>query len=130
MAGETARLRQDLTRLSQEAQSRDPETARELREAGDLIDDESITQKIQYSRGVIEMRDPEFARIGEEEIEENLEQLEEALQQASEAAGRMAGRQGLEESLEEAQDLQDRVASLNRRLRVYLQLYAAEAIQG
>ncbi len=116
MAGETARLRQDLTRLSQEAQSRDPETARELREAGDLIDDESITQKIQYSRGVIEMRDPEFARIGEEEIEENLEQLEEALRQASEAAGRMAGRQGLEESLEEAQDLQDRVASLNRRL--------------
>jgi hypothetical protein len=116
MAGETAQLRQDLTRLSQEAQTRDPETARELREAADLIDAESITQKIQYSRGVIEMRDPEFARIGEVEIQDNLEELGEALQDATEAAGRLAGREGLEESLEEARALQDRVASLNRRL--------------
>ena len=36
------------------------------------------------------MRDPEFARIGEMEIQDNLEQLGEALRESTEAAGRMA----------------------------------------
>lgn len=116
MAREMLELRQDLTRLSQEAQQQDADAARALRDAADLIEEEKMAEKIQYSRGVVEMRDPAFARIGEEEIAGNLEQLEESLERAVRATGRVTEREGLEETLEEARSLQERVASLDRRL--------------
>ncbi|HSG49676.1 MAG TPA: hypothetical protein VLA43_17775 [Longimicrobiales bacterium] len=117
MAREALELRQDLTRLSQEARARDREAARELAEAADAIDQEKLVEKIQYSRGVVEMREPEFARIGEEGIQASLDVVGEALREAVEAADRSAERQGLEETLDDAQDLQDRMASMERRLR-------------
>lgn len=117
MAREALELRQELTRLSQEARARDQEAARELAEAADAIDQEKLVEKIQYSRGVVEMREPEFARIGEEGIQASLDVLEEALREAVEAADRSAERQGLAETLDDARDLQDRMASLERRLR-------------
>ena len=61
-------------------------------------------------------RDPRFARIGEEDIAQGLEKLEESLREATSAAERLADRAGLEETLEDAQRLQDRMASLDRRL--------------
>jgi hypothetical protein len=116
MAQDMLQLRQDLTRLSQEAQRQDPEAARALRDAADLIEEEKIAEKIQYSRGVVEMRDPAFARIGEEEIEANLEALEAAVETAAAAAERVAEQEGLSETLDRARELQDRMASLDRRL--------------
>ncbi|MDT8342623.1 MAG: collagen-like protein, partial [Longimicrobiales bacterium] len=117
MAREAAELRQDLTRLSQEARARDPEAARELAEAAEAIDREKLVEKIQYSRGVVEMRDPDFARIGEEGIEASLDAVAEALEEAVAAAGRAADRRGLEDTLEDARALQDRMASMERRLQ-------------
>lgn len=116
MAREVGSLERDLNRLSQEARRQDDATARELREAVDEIDEAKLVQKIQYSRGVIEQRDPAFARSFERDIEADLERLESALEEAADAAGQTAGRAGLEESLDEARGLLDRVESLDRRL--------------
>ena len=116
MAREVGALERDLNRLSQEARQRDEATARELREAVNEIDEAKLIQKIQYSRGVLEQRDPEYARVFEETIEADLERLEQAVREATEAAADMQGQAGLAESLDEARDLLDRVESLDRRL--------------
>ena len=129
MAREVGELERDLNRLSQEARQRDEATARALGEAVNEIDESKLVQKLQYSRGVLEQRDPEYARVFEETIEADLERLEQAVQGASEAAAEMQGQAGLEESLDEARSLLDRVESLDRRLSDRAQ-EGAESGQG
>jgi len=117
MAADAAALEQQIRELSAEASSRDPETSRRLAEAAKFMDDDAgLANRIQYSRGVVEQRDPEFARIFEESIRAGLEELEGMLEEAAGSASRLAEEQGLERALDEAQDLQRGAESLARRL--------------
>jgi len=117
MAADAAALENQLRELADEARQRDAETSRQLAEAAEVMsDDAGLANRIQYSRGVVEQRDPEFARIFEESIRERLEELEEVLEGAAGAASRAAQEQGLERALDEAQDLQQGAESLARRL--------------
>ncbi len=117
MAEEARALEQQLRELAAEARQRDPETSRQLADAAEFMEnDAGLANRIQYSRGVVEQRDPEFARIFEESIRAGLEELEGMLEEAAGAASRAAEEQGLERALDEAQDLQRSAESLARRL--------------
>lgn len=116
MAQEAAELEQQLRQLAAEARQRDQETSRRLAEAADVMEETGVANAIRYSRGVVEQRDPEFARIFEERIRGALEELESTLEGAQEAAGRAAEEEGLERALDEARDLQQGAESLARRL--------------
>ncbi|MDT8368824.1 MAG: DUF4175 family protein [Longimicrobiales bacterium] len=116
MAAEAGSLERRLRELAAAARQRDAETSQRLAEAANVMERETLANRIQYSRGVVEQRDPGFARIFEEGIRSALEDLESALEEAAEAAGRAAAEEGLERALDEARDLQDATESLARRM--------------
>ena len=116
MAREVGELERDLDRLAADARQEDPQAARELGEAAEAIRSSRLNQKILWSRGVVEQREREFARIFEEGLEEDFESLRQQVAEASAAADRIAEEEGMSEALDQARDLVRGVESLNRRL--------------
>jgi hypothetical protein len=109
-------LRQDLERLAADARREDPEAARALGEAARGGEESNLQAKILYSRGVVEQREKELARVFERGLEEDLEAVRRRVANAAEAAEQLGDRQGMEEALDRAQELVRGVESLDRRL--------------
>jgi hypothetical protein len=116
MAGEVGALRNDLERLSADARREDPEAARAIGDAARAIEESNLQAKLLYSRGTVEQRESEMARIFERGLEEDFEALRRRVADAREAAERLTRQQGMEEALDRAQDLVRGVESLERRL--------------
>jgi hypothetical protein len=112
---ELAELEADLDRLSREARSDSPETARALREASGVIRDSKLKEKIRFSRGVIRERSDEYARNFEREIGRDFDKLIEGLDRADDALRAEGGERRLEDSLDDAQGLVQGLESMRDR---------------
>ncbi len=117
MAEEVGSLQRDMKRLSADARQEDPEAARAIDDAANAIEEGNLTAKILYSRGVVEQREKELARVFERGLEEDLEALRKKVENAAKVAQGLADAQGMEEALDRAQDLVQGVESLNERMQ-------------
>ncbi|MEK9501344.1 hypothetical protein [Gaopeijia maritima] len=116
MAREVGELERDLDRLAADARQEDPAAARELNEAAEAIRSTRLNQKILWSRGVVQQRERDFARIFEEGLEQDLETIRQQMAEAQEAAAGLAEREGMTDALDQARDLVRGMESLERRL--------------
>ena len=116
LTDEVAGLEAQLNRMSQGARSDQPETARKLRESATIIRDEQLKEKIRYSKGVLAGRDPEFARLFENQIRQDIDDVTERIAEARESVGEGGGERQ-ERMLERTRDLVENLASMEARLR-------------
>ena len=116
LTDEVAGLEAQLNRMSQGARNDQPETARKLRESATIIRDEQLKEKIRYSKGVLAGRDPEFARLFENQIRQDIDDVTERIAEARENVGEGGGERQ-ERMLERTRDLVENLASMEARLR-------------
>jgi len=116
LTDEVAGLEAQLNRMSQGARSDQPETARKLRDSATIIRDEQLKEKIRYSKGVLAGRDPEFARLFENQIRQDIDDVTERIAEARESVGEGGGERQ-ERMLERTRDLVENLASMEARLR-------------
>lgn len=116
LTDEVAGLEAQLNRMSQGARNDQPETARKLRESATIIRDEQLKEKIRYSKGVLAGRDPEFARLFENQIRQDIDDVTERIAEARESVGEGGGERQ-ERMLERTRDLVENLASMEARLR-------------
>ncbi|MEQ9398861.1 MAG: DUF4175 family protein [Longimicrobiales bacterium] len=122
-------LERQLDRAARDAQADNPESARNLKAAADEIRESKLKEKIQYSRGQIQARDPQTASILEIDIEGDLRNLQEHLEQARDASGQRQA-DPLEEALEQARDLVRGMEAMDRRLREGTEGQEGQAPEG
>ena len=116
LTDEVAGLEAQLNRMSQGARNDQPETARKLRESATIIRDEQLKEKIRYSKGVLAGRDPEFARLFENQIRQDIDDVTERIAEARESVGE-GGAERQDRMLERTRDLVENLASMEARLR-------------
>jgi hypothetical protein len=116
MAEEAQDLERQLTGLARDARDDQPDAADRLREVARAMRDGRVADKILYSRGVVQGREPEYAQAFEEQIEQDLAQVEDGIRDALGAVGE-SREQRLEESLEDTRDLVQSLESLEDRVR-------------
>ena len=116
LTDEVAGLEAQLNRMSQGARNDQPETARKLRESATIIRDEQLKEKIRYSKGVLAGRDPEFARLFENQIRQDIDDVTERIADARESVGEGGGERQ-DRMLERTRDLVENLASMEARLR-------------
>ncbi len=115
MADEVADLEAQLDRLSRESRRDQRDASRRLQEAARSIREGKLTEKIRYSRGVIQQRSGEYAQNFEEQIAEDIEGLTEKIQAARDAVGE-SDEQRLARTLDEAHALTRSLESLQDRI--------------
>lgn len=116
MEAEIQNLEAQLDRMAAESRQEERGASRRLTEAANSIRDNKIREKVRYSKGVMQGRDPEYARGFEDEIASNLEELEEHIRDAQGAMGEDE-EESLQESLGRTRDLVRGLESLDRRLQ-------------
>ncbi|UCF21278.1 MAG: hypothetical protein JSU87_07825 [Gemmatimonadota bacterium] len=115
MAEEVADLEAQLDRLSRESRRDQRDASRRLQEAARSIREDKLTEKILYSRGVIQQRSGEYAQNFEEQIAQDIERLTERIEAASDAVGE-SDEQRLARTLDEAHALTRSLESLQDRI--------------
>lgn len=115
MTEAVSQLEQDLDRAASSAQAENPQAARRLQEGANQIRENSLKEKLQYSRGTIEQWDPQSALTLELGIEGDLQALRDELEGALEAAGSRE-RNPLTEALDETRELVRGMEAMQRRL--------------
>lgn len=115
LAQDIASLESELDRMARQIRADQPEAARELRRAADTIRDNQIKEKVTYSKGVLEERDPDFAQAFEEQIGRDIGELGESMARAGGAMGEN-DEDRREDALERARDLVEKLESLRSRL--------------
>jgi hypothetical protein len=116
MAEEAQDLERQLTGLARDAREDQPDAADRLRDVARAMRDGRVADKILYSRGVVQGREPEYAQAFEEQIEQDLDRMEDGIRDALGAVGQ-SREQRLEESLEDTRDLVQSLESLEDRVR-------------
>ncbi|HEX9886816.1 MAG TPA: hypothetical protein VGA70_10020, partial [Longimicrobiales bacterium] len=116
MLSEAQELERQLHRMRDEAQGENPEAVRALDEAIETIQEGKLKEKLQYTKGVVEQRDREFAGQWEDQIASDIEALREQVAEAARATDRVADDRGLEDALDRTRDLVRGAESLGRRL--------------
>ncbi|MCH7855129.1 MAG: hypothetical protein IIB37_00130 [Gemmatimonadetes bacterium] len=115
MHDEIADLEREIDRLTADARANQRDAAERLEEAGDVIEDDKLKERVRYSRGLIGTQDREYTREFEAETTRIVEELQEQLERANDAIG--ADQSDLRaEALDRARALQRGVESLSRRL--------------
>ncbi|MEX2470575.1 MAG: DUF4175 family protein, partial [Gemmatimonadota bacterium] len=115
MTEAVSQLEQDLDQAASSAQAENPQAARRLQEGANQIRENSLKEKLQYSRGTIEQWDPQSALTLELTIEGDLQTLRDELEGALEAAGSRE-RNPLTEALDETRELVRGMEAMQRRL--------------
>jgi hypothetical protein len=87
---ELERLDEDLRRLSREAAGTDPEAERAFREAAAAIRDGQLTDRVDFSRGLVSSSRPQQTQEFEAQITSLMEEMNEQVQRA---AGSLDGRE-------------------------------------
>lgn len=101
----------DMARASRGDQLR---TSRGLQEAAEFIRDSKLADKVRYSKGVVQERDPRYAAGFEEDISRDLQQLDEMIDAAAGSVERSESER-LAEALEDTRDLVRRLESFEER---------------
>jgi hypothetical protein len=113
---ETVRqLEQDLDQAASSVQEENTEAARRLQAGANHIRESSLKEKLQYSRGTIEMWDPQSALTLELGIEGDLQALRDQVEGALDASG-AEERNPLNEALDDTRDLVRGMEAMQRRL--------------
>jgi hypothetical protein len=116
MAAETQDLERQLTELSRDSRADQPDAAQKLQETARGMRDTRLTDKIAYSRGLLQGGSPEAQRNFEEQIGTDLENLEQGIRDALGAFGE-SREQRLGRALEETRDIVGSLESLDTRIR-------------
>ena len=124
MRSKLAGLEQRLAGAAADARRDQKEASRKLQEAADLIRDNKVKEKIQYSEGLVRER-PEYARSVDDQIGADLAALQKTVDEAAASVGRPA-QDALSAALEEARDLTQGMESLGERM----QQRAGQAARG
>lgn len=109
-------LETQLDDMARESRGEQNRASRELKETADWMRDAKLADKVRYSKGVIEERDPRYAAGFEREIESDLEELGRRLT-AAEGAVTVPEEQRLGAAVEDTRDLVERLESLEERAR-------------
>lgn len=115
MSGEVQQLQSDIERMSRDLARERPEAARDLREAARGMRDGRLSDKIQFSRGVMRQGAADYVRNWEQSIADDLDSLSARLDRATGAAS--GGQRNAEETLDRARDLVRGLSSLDERMR-------------
>ena len=114
MAREVAELEGEIEKLARESRREQRDASRKLQEAARSIRDSKLTEKIRYSRGVVQQRSDDYVRNFEEQIAQDIDTLREKLGSARAAIGETK-EQRLARTLDETRDLARSLESLEER---------------
>jgi hypothetical protein len=118
MAGEVQQLQSDIERMSRDLARDRPEAARDLREAARGMREGRLSDKIQFSRGVMRQGAADYVRNWEQSITDDLDSLSSRLDRANATASGAGNRQGNEaQTLDRARDLVRGLSSIDDRMR-------------
>ena len=116
MAGEVQQLQSDIERMSRDLARDRPEAARDLREAARGMREGRLSDKIQFSRGVMRQGAADYVRNWEQSITDDLDSLSSRLDRAnSTASGKSQGNEA--QTLDRARDLVRGLSSIDDRMR-------------
>ncbi|MGD2047094.1 MAG: hypothetical protein PVH96_12850, partial [Gemmatimonadota bacterium] len=115
MEQEVGQLERDLDDAASSARADNPDAARDMQAAANMIRETELRQKIRYSRNTIEQWDPESATTLELNIEADLQSLRDRLEEANATASDTQP-DPLEEALDETRNLVRGMEAMNRRL--------------
>ncbi|HLE19900.1 MAG TPA: DUF4175 family protein, partial [Vicinamibacteria bacterium] len=116
MATEVTDLEAQMDRMAMESRQEQKDASRKLQEAADSIRDTKLKEKIRYSKGVVQGREPEYAQRFEGQIGQDIEELSRRIDEAGAAIGKTERAQG-EEALEKTRELVRNLESLGERLQ-------------
>jgi hypothetical protein len=108
-------LERDLDRSASTARADNPQAARALQEAANLIRESKVREKLQYSRATIEQWDPQTATTLELNIEADLQALRDQLEQAQSASSERVD-DPMERALDDTRQLVRGMEAMGRRL--------------
>jgi hypothetical protein len=129
MRGRVADLERELDSTSAEFRRDERDASRALQDAANGIRESKLKEKIQYSRGLIRARSPEYASQFEAEIGTDINDLEQRLEEAADAVGNSQG-SGLEQALDRTRDLMRGLESLEQRIQQGGQQASNQGEQG
>jgi len=109
-------LERNLDDMARESRSEQMAASRALQEAAEWVRDEKLADKVRYSKGVVQERDPRTARSFEREISDGLASLEGLIDTAAENVEKSPGER-LADAVEDTGDLIRRLESFEDRLR-------------
>ncbi len=109
-------LERNLDDMARESRGQQMAASRALQEAAEWVRDEKLADKVRYSKGVVQERDPRTARAFEQEISDGLASLEGLVDSAAENIERSPGER-LADAVEDTRDLIRRLESFEDRLR-------------
>jgi hypothetical protein len=115
MEAEVQQLERDLDQSASSARTDNPEAARGMSSAANMIRATELREKIRYSRNTVEQWDPESAVTLELNIEADIQAIRDQLEQANQVASNRRS-DPLEEALDETRNLVRGMEAMNRRL--------------
>jgi hypothetical protein len=118
-----------LDRLASAARADQKDAARKLQEAANAIRDAKLEDKIRWSKGVVQERPGEYARMLEEQIGSDIDRVKDLLEQAARAVGQPAENR-MAEMLDRTRDLVAGMDSFDERLRAAGQADSAAGRRG
>ncbi|GMR12087.1 MAG: hypothetical protein BMS9Abin29_0274 [Gemmatimonadota bacterium] len=116
-AREVADLERQLDRIAADArQEQQRDASDRLTEAANSIRDNKLKERVRYSRGLIQARDPEFTEEFEEGTATAIDELRDRITKGTEAINESGDEDGRAEALDRTRDLVRGMESLGRRL--------------
>ncbi len=115
-AAEVADLERQLDRVAADSRQEQRDASERLKEAAESIRDNKLKERIRYSRGLIQARDPEFTEEFEEETARGIEELRDRIAEGMEAINESGDGDRRAEALDRARDLVRSMESFGRRL--------------
>ena len=116
LSSELNDLEAKMDRMARSSRGEQMETSRSLQEAAEWIRDSRLSDKVRYSKGVVQERDPRYASSFEEGIGEDLADLERRIDEAAGALKPSSGDR-LAEALDDTGDLVRKLESFEDRAR-------------
>lgn len=116
LAAAVADLERRLDRLAAASRAEQKEAARNLQEAANAIRDTKLVDKILWSRGVVQERPGEYARMLEEQIGADIDRVRENIAKAAASVGRST-EDRLAQALDRTRELVSGLESFDDRLR-------------
>src|SRR5690606_35068900 len=116
LASAVADLERRLDRLASASRAEQKDAARNLQEAANAIRDTKLVDKILWSRGVVQERPGEYARMLEEQIGADIDRVRENIEKAAASVGRSA-EDRLAQALDRTRELVSGLDSFDDRLR-------------
>ncbi len=109
-------LERNLDDMARESRSEQMAASRALQEAAEWVRDEKLADKVRYSKGVVQERDPRYALGFEQEISDDLASLEGLIDTAAGSVEQSPGER-LADAVDDTRDLIRRLESFEDRVR-------------